>query len=108
MSRLSRTACAAVGAAALVTVAAAGTALAAPGGHHALDGSVPSWAVSRNKVGAASSTQQVTFRVYLDYRGGDAAAAYARAVSTPGNADFGHFLTPAQFRARFKAKARCI
>ena len=101
MSRLSRTACAAVGAAALVTVAAAGTALAAPGGRHALDGSVPSWAVSRNKVGAASSTQQVTFRVYLDYRGGDAAAAYARAVSTPGNADFGHFLTPAQFRARF-------
>ena len=101
MSRLSRTACAAVGAAALVTVAAAGTALAAPGGRHAVDGSVPSWAVSRNKVGAASSTQQVTFRVYLDYRGGDAAAAYARAVSTPGNADFGHFLTPAQFRARF-------
>lgn len=101
MSRLSRTACAAVGAAALVTVAAAGTALAAPGGRHALDGSVPSWAVSRNAVGPAASTQQVTFRVYLPYRGGDAAAAYARAVSTPGNADYGHFLTPAQFRARF-------
>ncbi|MDR6864410.1 S53 family peptidase [Phycicoccus sp. 3266] len=101
MSRLSRTACAAVGAAALVTVAAAGTALAAPGGRHALDGSVPSWAAPRNKVGAAAPSQQVTFRVYLSYRGGDAAAAYARAVSTPGNADFGHFLTPAQFRARF-------
>ncbi|GAB3446820.1 S53 family peptidase [Phycicoccus ginsengisoli] len=101
MSRLSRTACAAVGAAALVTVAAAGTALAAPGGRHALAGSVPSWAMPKNEVAASPSTQQVTFRVYLDYRGGDAAAAYARAVSTPGNADYGHFLTPAQFRARF-------
>ncbi|MFC8504554.1 protease pro-enzyme activation domain-containing protein [Pedococcus sp. NPDC057267] len=101
MSRLSRTACAAAGAAALVTVAAAGTALAAPGGRHALDGSIPSWAVSQNKVGAAAPSQQVTFRVYLPYRGGDAAAAYARAVSTPGNADYGHFLTPAEFRARF-------
>jgi subtilase family serine protease len=43
----------------------------------------------------------VTFRVYLDNRGGDAAAQLARAVSTPGSAQYGKFLTPAQYRARF-------
>lgn len=102
MSRLSRTTCAAVGAAALVTATAAftaGTASAAPG--HQLPGSVPSWANSQNKVGAAATGQQVTFRVYLSYRGGDAAAAYATAVSTPGSSSFGKFLSPSAFRARF-------
>src|SRR5690242_21637540 len=80
MSRLSRTACAALGAAALVTAASAGSALAAPAGSHALPGSVPSWAAAKNRAGSADATQQVTFRVYLNYRGGDAAAAYANAV----------------------------
>jgi subtilase family serine protease len=101
MSRLSRTACAALGAAALVTAATAGSALAAPSGPHALSGSVPSWAVAKNRAASADATQQVTFRVYLSYRGGDAAAAYATAVSTPGSASYKKFLTPAQFRARF-------
>jgi len=99
MSRMSRTACAAIGAAALVT-AAAGTALAAPG-PHALPGSVPSWATARNRVASTDLSQQVTFRVYLNYPGGDAAAAFAKAVSTPGSASYGKFLTPAQFRQKF-------
>ena len=101
MSRLSRTACAALGAAALVTAASAGSALAAPAGLHALPGSVPSWAVAKNRAASADATQQVTFRVYLNYRGGDAAAAYATAVATPGSASYRKFLTPAQFRATF-------
>ncbi|WP_161988655.1 S53 family peptidase [Pedococcus bigeumensis] len=101
MSRLSRTACAALGAAALVTAASAGSAFAAPSGPHALAGSVPSWAVAKNRAASTDSTQQVTFRVYLNYRGGDAAAAYASSVSTPGSANYKKFLTPAQFRAQF-------
>jgi subtilase family serine protease len=101
MSRLSRTACAALGAAALVTAASAGSAFAAPSGPHALPGSVPSWAVAKNRAASTDSTQQVTFRVYLNYRGGDAAAAYASSVSTPGSANYKKFLTPAQFRAQF-------
>ena len=103
MSRLSRSTCAAVGAVALVaaaSAASAGTAFAASG-PHALPGSVPSWAVAKNRVASTDTTQQVTFRVYLNYRGGDAAAAYAKAVSTPGNASYGKFLTPAQFRSKF-------
>lgn len=101
MSRLSRTACAALGAAALVTAASAGSALAAPSGPHTLPGSVPSWAVAKNRAASTDAAQQVTFRVYLNYRGGDAAAAYATAVSTPGSASYKRFLTPAQFRDRF-------
>lgn len=101
MSRMSRTACAALGAAALVTAATAGSALAATSGPHALPGSVPSWAVAKNRAASTDGTQQVTFRVYLNYRGGDAAAAYASSVSTPGSANYKKFLTPAQFRAQF-------
>jgi subtilase family serine protease len=101
MSRLSRTTCAAIGVAAVVTAAAAGTASAATSGKHPLPGSVPSWAVAGNRVASSPSGTAVTFRVYLSYRGGDAAAAYARSVSTPGSADYKHFLTPAQFRDRF-------
>jgi subtilase family serine protease len=98
---MSRTACAALGAAALVTAASAGSAFAAPKGPHALPGSVPSWAVAKNRAASTDSAQQVTFRVYLNYRGGDAAAAYATSVSTPGSASYKKFLTPAQFRAQF-------
>jgi len=101
MSRLSRTTCAAIGVAALVTAAAAGAASAATSSKHALAGSVPSWAVAKNRVGASSAATAVTFRVYLNYRGGDAAARYATAVSTPGSTSYGKFLTPAQFRAQF-------
>jgi subtilase family serine protease len=57
--------------------------------------------VAKNRAASTDSAQQVTFRVYLNYRGGDAAAAYATSVSTPGSASYKKFLTPAQFRAQF-------
>jgi subtilase family serine protease len=110
VSRLHRTAFALTGAAALVA-ATAGAAVSAPPGAHTLPGSVPAWASAHNRVGSAPSGQSVTFRVYLDNRGGSAAADYARAVSTPGNAHYGTFLTPAQYRARFspsRASARAV
>jgi subtilase family serine protease len=100
MSRILRTVGAALGAAALVTATAGAAASASPGST-TLDGSVPSWASAQNRVGSVSSSQTVTFRVYLKNRGGDAAAQLAAAVSTPGNAAYGKFLTPAQYRARF-------
>ena len=99
MSRILRTVSATLGAAALVT-ATAGAAVSAPPST-TLPGSVPSWAAPANRVGSVSSSQQVTFRVYLNNRGGDAAATYAQAVSTPGSPQYGKFLTPAQFRAQF-------
>jgi subtilase family serine protease len=91
----------------LVAVALAtttgGTALAAGSGSReaALSGSTPSWATPANRVGPASDSQQVGFRVYLNNRDSAGAAAYASAVSTKGSASYGKFLTPAQFRSRF-------
>jgi subtilase family serine protease len=72
---------------------------------HQLPGSMPSWANAAHKVGSANLNDNVTFRVYQNWRGGDAAQQYAMSVSTPGSADYGHFLTPAQFRARFAPTA---
>ncbi len=66
-----------------------------------LPGSVPPWAAAASKKGEASGTDHVGFRVYLGWRGGTAAEDLARAVSTPGNAKYGQYLTPAQFRSQF-------
>lgn len=72
---------------------------------HSLPGSVPSWANAAHKAGPASSSEQVDFRVYLDWRGGSAAADYATAASTPGNALYGKFLTAQQFTSKFAPSA---
>jgi subtilase family serine protease len=52
---------------------------------------------------AVSSRLRVRVRVALKPRSAAALAAYAQAVSTPGSADYRHFLTPTQFRRRFGA-----
>jgi len=81
--------------AAVVTASAA----AAPSPRAKLAGSVPPWATSSNFKGSTSGSDSVGFRVYLGWRG-DAAAA-AAAVSTPGSAGYGKYLTPQQFRQQF-------
>jgi subtilase family serine protease len=75
---------------------------------HTLPGSVPAWATAAHKAGAADASTQVDFRVYLDWRGGTAAADYARAATTPGSASYGKFLTPAQFDARFAPSSASV
>jgi subtilase family serine protease len=66
-----------------------------------LPGSVPAWANAAHRASATPSSTPLDFRVYLDWRGGDAAATYATAASTPGNALHGKFLSPAAFNQRF-------
>ena len=83
------------------TLGAASAANAAPSSRATLPGSVPSWATASAFKGAADPSDHVGFRVYLGWRGGDAAAAYASAVSTPSSPDYGHYLTPQQFRAKY-------
>jgi subtilase family serine protease len=75
---------------------------------HTLAGSKPAWATTSHRHGAASAGTPVEFRVYLDWRNGAAAAAYARAVSTPGSTSYGKFLTPAQFKARYAPAASTV
>jgi subtilase family serine protease len=91
-----------VAVAALVTSAGiASSAAGTSGGSTALPGSLPTWATAAHRVGPASGSQRVGFRVYLRNHDAAGAMAYARAVSTKGSALYGKFLTPAQFRARF-------
>jgi len=74
---------------------------AAPPARTSLSGSVPPWASAANRSDPASGTDAVIFRVYLPWRGGDAAAAFALSVSTPGSLNAGQFLSPTQFRNQF-------
>ncbi|HEY6935155.1 MAG TPA: S53 family peptidase [Marmoricola sp.] len=102
MSRNIRTTCAVVASAAL----AAGTLGLSPAADaashsHQLAGSVPSWAKASHRVGTTQASTPVTFRVYQAWRGGNAARQFAMSVSTPGSANYRHFLSPQQFRARF-------
>src|SRR5690349_18193282 len=86
---------------AVATVVLAHDASAAPSDRRALSGSVPSWASASNRAGNAPDTDNVGFRVYLGWRDQAGAEALANRVSTPGSADYGKFVSAAQFRAQF-------
>ncbi len=89
---------------AALTTAAVGwahSASAASTDRHTLAGSVPSWATAATRTGSAPDTDNVGFRVYLGWRNQAAAQALATAVSTPGSAQYGRFISAAQFRTQF-------
>ena len=77
----------------------------AAGGRSVLSGARPSWASSSALRGAAPASDTVHLRVYLNYRDPAGLAATAAAVSTPGSAAYGHYLTPAQFRQKYAPSA---
>ncbi|KNX39108.1 hypothetical protein VV01_01375 [Luteipulveratus halotolerans] len=81
------------------------TAQAAPTTRTALSGSKASWATQAHRTGASDQSETVNFRVYLQGRDDAGAQAYATAVSTPGSALYKHFLTPAQYRAKYAPTA---
>ena len=89
----------------LVAVVAAGGAATATGASThavALRGSAPAW-TAHAAVRPAKASGRVSVRVYLAPRGGLAALKRAvAAVATPGSAAYRHFLTPAQYRARYE------
>ncbi len=109
MSRKSRMTYAVVASTALAagTIGLSPTANAAPRADQ-LPGSVPSWAKASHQVGHSNTRTPVDFRVYLKSRGGDAAAKYALAASTPGNKTYGHFLSPRQYNARYAPSTRSV
>ena len=74
---------------------------AAASGRSPLAGARPSWATTSADAGAVPANRTQNLRVYL--AGADPAglAAYATAVSSPGNADYQHYLTPRQYQTRF-------
>lgn len=67
----------------------------------ALAGSIPSWANAAALRSAAPDSDHVGFRVYLGWQNPGSAAALASAVSTPGSAQYGKFLSAQDFRKQF-------
>ncbi|WP_406264747.1 S53 family peptidase [Actinacidiphila glaucinigra] len=80
----------------------------APHGRHGLAGSRPGWATTKADRGATADTADVTLRVYLAGRDAQGLAAYAKAVSDPGSASYGAFLSAKQAKARFGATAQQV
>jgi subtilase family serine protease len=90
-----------VAASTLAAMSLSFAAFAAPSSRVAINGSVPPWAASASFQGTTDATAPVAFRIYLGWRDSAGAEALARAVSTPGNSQYGNFLSPAQFRQQF-------
>ena len=89
------------GAGLLALSAIAVPASAAPQGRHPLHGSTPRWLHQARDLGATPSAQQVSFGVLLGMRDPAGAVATLQAVSDPASASYGHWLTNAEFDARY-------
>ncbi|WP_225844638.1 protease pro-enzyme activation domain-containing protein [Streptomyces sp. HPF1205] len=68
-----------------------------------LAGTRPAWATAKADKGAAARSGKVTLRVYLAGKDAKGLAAFARNVSDPSSASYGHYLTAAQAQSRFGA-----
>jgi subtilase family serine protease len=91
----------AAGASVLLAGVLSATALAQPSGRVPIAGTHPSWASTSKRMAQQQVTGTVTTNVYLASQDASGLAAYATAVSTPGNALYGHYLTAAQVNARY-------
>ncbi|NUS14229.1 MAG: S8/S53 family peptidase [Streptomyces sp.] len=76
-----------------------------PAGRQLLSGTKPQWATAQADRGATADSAAVTVRVYLAGKDAKGLAAYAKSVSDPKSADYGHYLTPAQTQAAYGATA---
>ncbi len=91
--KLVRSLCLAVG------FAVAGPALSAA--THSLSNNVAPWVSRAKKMDAANDAREVKISVYLRFKDQRDLAALIDQQNTPGGPEYGKFLTPDQFRARF-------
>ena len=102
MHRRSITAAGVAAATVLGTALVGATGASATPTAKAVPNTKPAWTAHAQHLGAASAHSAVNARVYLAPRGGlSAVQAAAVAMATPGRASYHHFLTTAQYRARF-------
>jgi subtilase family serine protease len=71
---------------------------------HQLAGSAVPFASTSQVTGTVAGATKLTIQLWLAPKT-DAAQSYATAVSTPGNASYGKYLSPDQYTARFGATA---
>jgi subtilase family serine protease len=81
-------------------LSAAGTAQAA-NDRHPVAGTKPAWARASADRGRTDSNQRLDAKVWLSGRDPKGLDAYVLAVSTPGSAQYGKYLSPQQFEQRF-------
>ena len=72
----------------------------------AIASDIPAQVPAGTLVGPTAAGNSLTIVLTLPSRDAAGLAAFVRAVSTPGNAQFRHYLTPAQFAARFGGNAQ--
>lgn len=92
-------------AAAISGMTGATAAGAAAAGRTPLAGSMITAAARQHPAGAVAKSAAVNFDVVLKLRDAAAAQALVTAVSTPGSASYQHYLTAAQWEARFSPTA---
>jgi subtilase family serine protease len=92
---------AAVSAVALLATVGSQAANAAAPGRATLAGTAAPSAARTHHVGSVSQTSAVNFEVVLKLRDATGAQALVQSISTPGSADYRHYLTTAQWEARF-------
>ena len=88
-------------AAACLPLAHAAWAQSAPSHGVALQGAVSPFVAQAVRTGAAPNDRVVTLSVYLSMRDEAGLRALVAAQQTPGAPEYRHYLSPAQFRARF-------
>ncbi len=99
----------ALGVGALIVPMLQGTATAATApARAALPYATPNWTAQAPVNGTPAATEQVSVRVGLQLRGGNAAQGVADSVSNPNSASYGHYLNPAQFQAKFAPTAATV
>ena len=100
---------AAVAGALVVTgLMAAPSANAAPK-RHSFTRTAPTWTARANSLGAAPSKAQSSFRVYLaPQRGVESLKADVAKVSDPASVGYRHFLSAAQYHARYDATSATV
>jgi subtilase family serine protease len=105
MSRIIRARRVVIAGTAALALAAGGIAAgsaAMASGRNAIPGTHPAWArAAHGNAPQAVTNGTVNARVYLAGRDPSGLQSYARAASTPGNALYRHFLSPAQVQAKF-------
>jgi subtilase family serine protease len=106
--RFARRALIVAGAAILAVPFAAGSAYSATSSRTTYGGSKPAWATASRSVGATSAAAAVTFNVVLPLRNAAAANALAMDVTNPKSPNYGHYLTSAQFNARYAPTAASV
>ncbi len=89
------------GATVVGVTALAGPALASAQSRPKVAGSAPRWLHQARDLGATPSGQRISFGVLLGMRDSAGAAATLQAISDPASASYGHWLSGAQFRARY-------